>query len=118
LRPLFDRCGLRGCGGHFGPHESLAFFAHAHDVPLGQLREELRAGLESPPVVPAEEITAPRPADAIYRRFFKAGIGIVLTLGADWGACRPGSPPARTFPQPIPRIPRRCAHEGDVDPDE
>jgi hypothetical protein len=37
-RPVLDRDGLRGCGGPLGPRESLAFFAHAHDVPLEPLR--------------------------------------------------------------------------------
>jgi hypothetical protein len=86
LRPVLDRYGLRGCGGPLGPHESLAFFAHAHDVPLEPLLQELRAGLERAPAAPAEETSAPRPSDAIYRPFFKAGIVIVLTLGAAWGA--------------------------------
>src|SRR5262245_22172413 len=86
LRPVLDRYGLRGCGGPLGPRESLAFFAHAHDVPLEPLLQELRAGLERAPASPPAEMTAPRPADSIYRPFFKAGIVIVLTLGAAWGA--------------------------------
>jgi hypothetical protein len=86
LRRVLDRYGLRGCGGPLGPRESLAFFAHAHDVPLEPLLQELRDGLGRAPAAPAEETTAPRPADTIYRPFFKAGIAIVLTLGAAWGA--------------------------------
>ena len=34
---------------------------------------------------PADTFAA-RPADTIYRPFFKAGIVVVLTLGAVWGA--------------------------------
>src|SRR5262249_15122211 len=86
LRPVLDRYGLRGCGGPLGPRESLAFFAHAHDVPLEALLRELRAGLERPPPVPAAQTATPRPADVIYRPFFRAGIVVVLTLGAAWGA--------------------------------
>ena len=31
-RIVFDRYGLRGCGGPSGPHESIRFFARAHGV--------------------------------------------------------------------------------------
>ncbi len=84
VRPVLDRYGLRGCGGPLGPRESLAFFAHAHDVPLDRLLAELRAGLDRPAAPQAAP--APRSADTIYRPFFKAGIAVVLTLGAGWGA--------------------------------
>jgi NnrS protein/Domain of unknown function (DUF1858) len=83
VRPVLDRYGLRGCGGPLGPMETLAFFASAHDVPLPRLLEELRAACEQPSTSAAP---AARPEDAIYRPFFKAGITIVLTLGAVWGA--------------------------------
>jgi hypothetical protein len=86
LRPVLDRYGLRGCGGPLGPRESLAFFAHAHDVPLDRLLGELRAGLERTPAAEGAVPPAARPVDAIYRPFFKAGIAVVLTLGAAWGA--------------------------------
>jgi len=81
-RPVLDRYGLRGCGGPSGPAESLGFFARAHGVPVEQLLRELRAAPESgnPTTVAAQ------PADVIYRRFFLAGIAVVLTLGATWGA--------------------------------
>ncbi len=89
-RPVLDRYGLRGCGGPLGPAESLGFFARAHEVPLDRLVREVREHLAGAPVSSApedepEEKTA-RLADAIYRPFFKAGIVIVLTLGAAWGA--------------------------------
>jgi hypothetical protein len=87
VRPVLDRYGLRGCGGPEGPVESLQFFARAHDVPLDKLLQDLRTA--------AAQSQAPRPeppasdamlADSIYRPFFKAGIVVVLTLGAAWGA--------------------------------
>jgi hypothetical protein len=86
-RRVLDRYGLRGCGGPRGPMESLAFFARAHDVPVERLLGEVRAGLAAPGAAPAEggDETA-RSADAIYRPFFRAGIAVVLTLGAVWGA--------------------------------
>jgi hypothetical protein len=83
-RPVLDRYGLRGCGGELGPVESLNFFAKAHDVPLPRLLDELREACERPTALaepPGEHL-----GDAIYRPFFKAGIAVVLTLGAVWGA--------------------------------
>jgi hypothetical protein len=85
VRPVLDRYGLRGCGGQWGPAESLGFFARAHDVPIERLLGEVRQALASPADRPAAEGPTPL-ADAIYRPFFKAGIAVVLTLGAAWGA--------------------------------
>jgi uncharacterized protein involved in response to NO len=83
-RSVLDRYGLRGCGGALGPVESLGFFAQAHDVPLPRLLDELRRACEKPD--PAPEPAAEQPGDTIYRPFFKAGIAVVLSLGAVWGA--------------------------------
>src|SRR5262245_56080678 len=84
-RPVLDRYGLRGCGGELGPVESLGVFAQAHDVPLPRLLDEVRDACEH-----RDQVAPARPADAvgdaIYRPFFKAGIAVVLTLGAVWGA--------------------------------
>lgn len=87
-RPVLDRYGLRGCGGEEGPVESLGFFARAHDVPLAQLLRELRAAAESPIDIPsaADTVEVDSAAHSIYRPFFRAGIFVVLTLGATWGA--------------------------------
>jgi hypothetical protein len=86
-RPVLDRYGLRGCGGAWGPSESLEFFSRAHDVPLGRLLEEIREAVgdrrETPPEAP---VAVEQLGDAIYRPFFRAGIAVVLTLGAAWGA--------------------------------
>jgi hypothetical protein len=89
VRPVLDRYGLRGCGGRWGPAESLGFFARAHDVPIERLLREVREGLAGRPGPPADPGAAGEPArgeDAIYRPFFKAGIAVALTLGAVWGA--------------------------------
>ena len=90
VRPVLDRYGLRGCGGPEGPAESLEFFARAHEVPLPNLLDELRAeATQTPPAAP-KSLTLleekPALADTLYRRFFKAGIAVTLTLGALWGA--------------------------------
>jgi hypothetical protein len=82
VRGVLDRYGLRGCGGRFGPVETLSFFARAHDVPLATLLSDLRGAASSSP---STELHA-KIADSIYRPFFKAGILVVLTLGAVWGA--------------------------------
>jgi hypothetical protein len=84
LRSVLDRYGLRGCGGPLGPVESLEFFARAHDVPLEPLLRELRDALGQVPAPSAAG--AARASDAIYQPFFRAGIVVVLTIGALWGA--------------------------------
>ena len=83
-RSVLDRYGLQGCGGPLGPHESLEFFARAHDVPLERLLEEIRQAAAA--AGPATALPfAETLADSIYRPFFRAGIAVVLTLGAAWG---------------------------------
>lgn len=82
-RRIFDRHGLKGCGGEHGPAESLSFFAAVHDVDLNTLLSELNAELKDPDTGYRYRETL---EDFIYRRFFKAGIAIVLTVGCLWGA--------------------------------
>src|SRR5262249_491887 len=84
-RPVLDRYGLKGCGGVQGPVESLGFFARAHDVPIVQLLEELKAAADHCVAASREPVGASL-ADRIYGPFFLGGIGTVLTLGAVWGA--------------------------------
>jgi hypothetical protein len=85
-RVVLDRYGLRGCGGPLGPVETLGFFAKAHDVPLPRLLDELRQTCGQTPSSLEQVTPTPESADAIYRPFFKAGIAVVLSLGAVWGA--------------------------------
>ena len=82
-RAILDKHGLHGCGGAHGPTEALSFFARVHQVNLEELVTELNAAVAQPqrPVAYQESLQ-----DFIYRRFFKAGIAIVLTVGALWGA--------------------------------
>ncbi|MCA9244243.1 MAG: DUF1858 domain-containing protein [Phycisphaerales bacterium] len=92
LRVIFDRYGLRGCGGLSGPAETIAYFARVHGVDEEVLLNELNKGLARPEGVVHSTHAAERRdpldelADTIYRRFFKAGIVVVLTAGAVWGA--------------------------------
>jgi hypothetical protein len=83
-RRIFDQHGLRGCGGVGGPAESLEFFATVHQADLDELLRELNAEIAKPSAaaLPFQESIA----DYIYRRFFKAGVAVVLSIGAFWGA--------------------------------
>jgi hypothetical protein len=85
-RKVLDRYGLRGCGGALGPVETLAFFAKAHEVPLPRLLNELRQTISQPSSSLGQVTPNTDQADTIYRRFFKAGIAVALSLGAVWGA--------------------------------
>jgi hypothetical protein len=86
-RGALDRYGLRGCGGPLGPMESLEFFARAHEAPLEDLLGDIREAIQRGPAATTSEAEPGAAlADAIYRPFFKAGIAIVLTAGATWGA--------------------------------
>lgn len=82
-RLVFDRYGLKGCGGPEGPAESLGFFARAHGVELNSLLQELQVSMDTPELAVVQAASL---ADTIYRRFFTAGIAVTLTAGAVWGA--------------------------------
>jgi hypothetical protein len=83
-RRVFDKYGLEGCGGEHGPTEPLAFFAAVHKVDVDKLVAELNAEIKNPSR--EEYVYQEGLADTIYRRFFKAGIAVVLSVGCLWGA--------------------------------
>jgi hypothetical protein len=87
-RAVFDRYGLKGCGGPSGPPETLAFFARAHAVELERLIAEITeiALAEEEGTAAAEYRYEESPADLIYKRFFKGGIVVSLTVGCLFGA--------------------------------
>ena len=80
-RRIFDEHGLKGCGGENGPAEPLEFFASVHQADLEALLKDLNAEIDNP----GEYVYRESLADYIYRRFFKAAIVIVLSLGGLWG---------------------------------
>ncbi len=87
-RAVFDRYGLSGCGGQLGPVESVRFFARSHGVDESQLLAEIAEAIRNPSAVqsPPDPAASENLADTIYRRFFLAGIVLILTAGATWGA--------------------------------
>lgn len=91
VRAVFDRYGLRGCGGPSGPAETIRYFARAHGVDEPKLVSELNTVLrDRRPAAGETTALTTNPmnelADNIYRRFFKAGVVVVMTAGAVWGA--------------------------------
>jgi len=86
-RKVFDKYGLRGCGGPKGPREPVAWFARLHNVPLQQLLEELNEAARQS--LSGGETTVrfePTPADTIYRPFFSSAAAFAVVFGALWGA--------------------------------
>ncbi len=83
-RRIFDEHGLKGCGGEHGPSEPLEFFAAVHQANLDELLREVNAEMEKPSAQPYAYKESLQ--DYIYRRFFKAGVAVVLTVGCLWGA--------------------------------
>ena len=85
----FDRHGLRWLRRASGPYESIRFFARAHGVDERCSCDELEraiAATRSRPGGDATDARCPGVADTIYRRYFLAGIAVVLSAGASWGA--------------------------------
>ncbi|MCS7265082.1 MAG: hypothetical protein NZ805_09655, partial [Armatimonadetes bacterium] len=86
-RKVFDKYGLKGCGGPTGPRESVLWFARLHGVSIQQLLEELneaaRQSLESKVIQVRFEPTI---ADTIYRPFFASAAAFSVIFSALWGA--------------------------------
>lgn len=83
-RAVFDRYGLKGCGGPLGPYEQVGWFARLHGVSIDKLLAELNGAARASTAVAAE--FSPSVADSIYRPFFLAALATVMTLGCVWGA--------------------------------
>jgi len=82
-REWFDRHGLKGCCGENGPVESISFFAAVHQIDVDELMHALN---QETPKAGQPHVYTEGPADVIYRRFFKAAIATVLSVGCMWGA--------------------------------
>lgn len=89
-RAVFNQYGLRGCGGHTGPAESIQFFAQAHGVDLPSLLDQLHNVIHNQAKATQAQAqlkqdAKPRLIDAIYRPYFLAAMFVMLTAGAAWG---------------------------------
>lgn len=82
-RVVFDRYGLKGCGGHHGPAESIGFFARAHGVDESRLILELVQAAAMPAAKPAGQTRSF--ADYAYKPFFITGIAVLFIAGAVGG---------------------------------
>jgi hypothetical protein len=79
VREVFDRYGLKGCGGAHGPAESIEFFARSHGVDEQRLLNELAEAARKPAsgAAPARASLA----DGIYKPFFIAGMAVFVLAG-------------------------------------
>jgi hypothetical protein len=73
-RSVFDRYGLKGCGGPEGPAESLGFFARAHGVELSTLLRELQDAVDRPKEISVQLVVDP--ADTIYAASLKPALAL------------------------------------------
>lgn len=83
-RRIFDQHELKGCGGEHSPAEPLSFFAAVHQADLDALLNELNEERKQPSET--RYIYKEALEDHIHRRFFKAGVATVLSVGCLWGA--------------------------------
>ncbi len=83
---VFEKYGIAGCGGKYGPPESLAFFAQAHKVDCGRLMEDVRAAISAGQAgVTGEHAGEVKDDNILYRGFVRAAIVCAMTGGATWG---------------------------------
>lgn len=87
-RPVFEKYGIAGCGGEYGPPEPLFIFAAAHRVPLMNLLQELNAAVrgEWREEEKSGERKDGRESDESEGAFkFFAGAALVVALTAGFG---------------------------------
>ena len=88
-RPVFEKYGIAGCGGEYGPPEPLFIFAAAHRVPLRELVDELNRALRGkwkdesakPTATAATELAS----ENLYKRFVFGALFVALTVGFGLG---------------------------------
>ncbi|MDO8588436.1 MAG: NnrS family protein [Armatimonadota bacterium] len=83
-REVFNKHGMGGCGGQYGPPEPIDFFARAHNVSIDELIADLEAAA-SAGTKATGETDAEKLSGVIYKRFVKAALFFTLTLGTAWG---------------------------------
>jgi len=90
-RPVFEKYGIAGCGGEFGPPEPLFLFAAAHRIALPGLVEELNRAArgewkdDSAGKARAAEADAARQSETLYKRFVFGSLLVALTAGFGLG---------------------------------
>jgi uncharacterized protein involved in response to NO len=89
-RAVFEKYGIAGCGGEFGPPEPLFIFAAAHRVPLQQLVEELNQAArgqwkETDRSQESESRIQALEGETLYKRFVFGALLVALTLGFGLG---------------------------------
>ncbi|OFX13231.1 MAG: hypothetical protein A2Z18_08265 [Armatimonadetes bacterium RBG_16_58_9] len=83
-REVFNKHGMGGCGGQFGPPEPIEFFAKAHHISMTELIADLEVAAASGAGA-ALETEDEKLSGRIYKRFVKAALFFTLTLGTLWG---------------------------------
>jgi hypothetical protein len=87
-RPVFEKYGIAGCGGEYGPPEPLFIFAAAHRVPLPELVDELNKAARGEwnedrgrQAAPTEDLAS----ETLYKHFVFGALFVALTLGFGLG---------------------------------
>ena len=88
-RPVFEKYGIAGCGGEYGPPEPLFIFAAAHRVPLPELVDELNRALrgewKDERGTQKTQGAAEAASETLYRRFVFGALFVALTAGFGLG---------------------------------
>lgn len=83
-REVFNKHGMGGCGGQYGPPEPIDFFANAHGVDMDELIADLKAAAQAGTVA-VGETEDEKLSGKIYKKFVKAAVFFTLTFGTVWG---------------------------------
>jgi cbb3-type cytochrome oxidase subunit 1 len=88
-RPVFEKYGIAGCGGEYGPPEPLFIFAAAHRVPLRELVEELNRAMrgewKDESGTRKAEGMAEADGEVLYKRYVFGALFVALTAGFGLG---------------------------------
>ena len=88
-RPVFEKYGIAGCGGEYGPPEPIFVFAAAHRIPVHDLIDELNCALRGE----WKDEDGKRPAkgpvalagENLYKRVVFGALFVALTAGFGLG---------------------------------